>query len=319
MISKNKNKFKYLSFLSFLFAFLILFLIIWFILQIYNKLNESFDSTIQNKSTQLNNIVCLYAYYEKNELYKGNFRFFLDNGILDNIDYYIIINGDCSIDIPIRDNIVIYKRDNKGYDFGAYSYALDKIKHSHHRKYDYYFFINTSVRGPYIRPNSDSNKKWCDYFIELFNDNNNNNNNIKIVGTSINIYPYDNFNEYNFRDLYNKDGPFTHIQSMMFCIKYDYLEYLNSIAFFNENELNNVSDISYIIAHKEIGLSQHALKNGWNINCILDKYKGFDYTKIKEDFNKTSQRGDPYFNNAYFGETIDKYNTIFYKSYRLYE
>jgi len=300
----SKNKFKYLIFL---FAFLILFLIVLFILQVYNKLNESFDSTIQNK------ITCLYAYYEKNELYKENFRFFLNNGILDNIDYYIIINGDCSIDIPSRDNIVIYKRDNIGYDFGAYSYALDKIKNSHHREYEYYFFINGSVCGPYIRPNSDANKKWCDYFIELFNDNDTN---IKIVGTSINIYPVDNLYGYNLRELYNKDVPFTHIQSMMFCIKHDYLEYLNSIDFFNENELNK-SDMAYIITHKEFGLTQHALKNGWNINSILDKYRGFDYTKIKEDFNKTSQYGDPYYINAYFGGTIDKYDAIFYKSYRL--
>jgi len=119
------------------------------------------------------------------------------------------------------------------------------------------------------------------------------------------------------RDLYNKDGPFTHIQSMMFCIKHDYLEYLNSIRFFNEEELNKVSDISYIIAHKEFGLSQHALRNGWNINCILDKYRDFDYTQITHDFNQTSNSGDPYFENAYFGETIDKYDTIFFKSYRL--
>jgi hypothetical protein len=31
--------------------------------------------------------VCIYAYYEKDEKYKENLRFFLNNGILDNIDY----------------------------------------------------------------------------------------------------------------------------------------------------------------------------------------------------------------------------------------
>jgi len=106
---------------------------------------------------------------------------------------------------------------------------------------------------------------------------------------------------------------------MMFCIKYDYLQYLESINFFNEEELNSAPNISYIIAHKEIGLSQHALQNGWNINCILDKYRDIDYTQITHDFNTESYGGDPYYENAYFGETIDKYDTIFFKSYRLNE
>jgi hypothetical protein len=94
-----------------------------------------------NNLKELNNIVCFYTYYEKDDLYKNNFKFFLENGILNNVDYYIIINGECSVYIPEKNNIVVYKRENKGYDFGAYSYAIKKL----HHKYEYYFFINTSV------------------------------------------------------------------------------------------------------------------------------------------------------------------------------
>lgn len=318
MTKKIKNI--YMKITMYIFIIFIVLLLLFFIILCYKKINEPYDNqtiTINNK----NKISCLYAYYEKDELYKNNFRYFLDNGILDNIDYYIMINGECSIDIPLRDNIIIYKRENKGYDFGAYSYALNKIKNKHLRQYEYYFFINTSVCGPYLR--SDSNKKWPDYFIELFNYKNSKASDrkpdIKIVGTSINIYPKNSWhwNKYNLCDMYKKKSPFTHIQSMMFCIKNDYLQYLNSINFFNEEELNNAHDISYIIAHKEFGLSQHALRNGWNINSILSKYRDIDYTKITHDFNKTSRTGDPYFENAYFGETIDKYDSIFFKSYRL--
>lgn len=289
-----------------IFLFIILVIILFLIINVFNYTEYNKQKIeLFNNSNNNSNITCIYAYYEKNDIYKNNFKYFLDNGILDNVDYYIVINGDCSIDIPIRKNIIIYKRENKGYDFGAYSHALSKIT----KNYEYYFFINTSVEGPYLRNNT---KQWIDYFIELFI-----NNDTKVVGTSINIYENSNFDKYNLSEIYNKNKPFTHIQSMMFCIKYDYLNYLKSIDFFNEDKLNNTDNIAYIIAHKEIGLSQYAIINGWNINCILDKYKNLDYRKITNDINQHSKNGDPYFINAYFGETINKYDVIFYKSYRL--
>jgi len=249
---------------------------------------------------------CLYTYYEKNDLYKNNFIYFLNNGILDEVDYYIIINGSCSIKIPNKKNIFVFKRENKGYDFGAFSYGIKKL----YKKYDYYFFINTSVSGPYLKDNS---KPWINYFLELFN------NNVHLVGTSINIYSTNTFSKYDLTKLYNKDIPFTHIQSMFFCIDYEYFNYLNQINFFDEDELNNVSNIGYIIAHKEIGLSQIAINNGWNINSILSKYRDLNYIDIKKDFNTTSHNGDPYYNNAYFGKTIDKYDAVFFKTNRFTE
>jgi hypothetical protein len=93
--------------------------------------------------------ICLYAYYEKNDDYKNNLDFFLNNGILDYVDYYFIINGNCSINIPEKDNIKIIYKQNTGYDFGAWSHALKKINDI----YDYYIFINTSVIGPYLEKN----------------------------------------------------------------------------------------------------------------------------------------------------------------------
>jgi hypothetical protein len=100
---------------------------------------------------------------------------------------------------------------------------------------------------------------------------------------------------------------------MFFVLKRDYLEYLNSINFFNEELINKINDFNYLIAYKEIGLSQIALNNGWNINCILEKYKDLDYRVLKNDINPTSKNGDPYYNNAFFGENITKKDVIFYK------
>jgi hypothetical protein len=288
----------------FIYLYLLLSLIIiFYIANILCKKRYKNNKLLENFLDD-NKYCCIYAYYEKDNLYKENFIYFLKNGILENVDYYIVINGECTVDIPQKENIIIYKRENKGYDFGAYSYVIKKLI----KKYDYYFFLNTSVCGPYLKNND---KDWIYYFLDLFN------NDIKIVGTSINIFTYNSFGGYDLTKLYNKKNPFTHIQSMFFCIDNEYFNYLNKINFFNEDELNNSSDLRYIISHKEIGLSQYALMNNWNINSILSKYKDIDYRLVNKDFNHTSQNGDSYYKKSYFGEDIDKYEVIFYKNNRL--
>ncbi len=267
-----------------------------------NSLNE-----IEKYTTNINcinRVCCIYAYYEKDKTYKNNLKFFLENGLIPNVDYYFIINGKCTIDIKESDNIKIFKRENKGYDFGAYSYVLPLIN----KEYDYYFFMNTSVQGPFIRNNK---TQWISFFLNLFT-----NENVALVGTSINIYMYNNYLNYKLGEIYNKEKPFTHIQSMFFCLKKSYLEYLNKINFFDENECNKAPNINYIIAYKEFGLSQHALINNWNINCILPKYRDINYITLKENINKSTKSGDPYFKNRYFGKTIDKYDVIFIKTNR---
>ena len=220
-------------------------------------------------TTHNNKILCLYAYYEKNDLYKNNLQYFLNNGILDNIDYYFIINGKSTINIPNKPNIHVINRENKGYDFGAYSHTITNHITT---KYDYYVFMNASVSGPHISPQY-KNKKWFELFLELFNDASN----IKLVGTSINIYDIDTYNSTDLRTLYGNKPVFVHVQSMFFILDSDGFNYLHNIGFFSdEQELNTKENINDVILYKEFGLSQHILNNNWNINCILSKYRGID-------------------------------------------
>ena len=68
-------------------------------------------------SLKQNKICVIYNYYEKNNIYKKNFIYFLENRILNELDYYIIINGESTVNIPIKTNIHIYYRENKKYDY----------------------------------------------------------------------------------------------------------------------------------------------------------------------------------------------------------
>ena len=193
------------------------------------------------------------------------------------------------------------KRENEGYDFGAWSYGLKKIT----KQYDYYTFLNTSVKGPYLYNECE---KWYEPFMRLFNED------VKIVGTTINILIDNNLSNINLTQMYNKQKPFSHVQSMFFIIDKEYLNYLNSINFFDEDKLNKITNFYYLIANYEIGLSQHAIKKGWNINCILEPYRNQDYRTLTNDF--LSDGGDLYFTGKYFGKTIDPYNVIFFKTNR---
>lgn len=256
-------------------------------------------------SSSENSLCCIYAYYEKNTSYAENLQYFINNAILDNVDYYIVINGPkCSVNLPIRENVKLLHRENKGFDFGAYSFALKHLV----KEYDYLFFLNTSVCGPYLR--EDRLRPWTEYFLELFTGND-----VKVVGTSINIY--ETHNQF-LQNLYQKSSPYSHIQSMFFCIDNEYLQFLNKNDFFNEDEINKETDMWQIIFKKELGLSQIAIRNGWNINSILSKYRGLDYRTLNHNINTSAAPygGDPYFRNTYFGETIDKYDAIFFKNNR---
>jgi hypothetical protein len=279
---------------SFFYILLILFVLLFlFIINNWNtNKKEFFSNNVNNK------YCCIYAYYEKDNLYKSNFQYFLENGLLNNVDYYIVINGYHTINIPKRNNITILIRENKGYDFGAYSYVIKKLN----KNYDYYIFLNATVKGPYL----DNKNNWLEIFLSLFNAN------VKLVGSSI---CYTNINNKLKDIIVDKDNIYF-VQTPFFIIKHDFLMYLNNLDFFNEDELNNITDLEYVIFNKEIKLSYLCYKFGGNINCYLEKYRNLDYRKLNYDINNSSFNGDPYFINSYFCNTIQPNDVIFYKNKR---
>jgi hypothetical protein len=127
------------------------------------------------------------------------------------------------------------------------------------------------------------------------------------------MYKKNNVGKNNLENIYKHKSPYSHVQTMFFVINYDYLKYLKNIDFFNEKQINKINDFNYIIAYKEIGLSQIALLNGWDINCILPPYKNIDYKTIQTDINQYSKNGDPYYKNSYFGKNIQKEDVLFFK------
>lgn len=232
--------------------------------------------------------VCVYAYFEKDETYKQNLQYFIRHGINRESDYVIVINGTCTVDLhSLPRNVTVINRSNTGYDFGAYEAALREI---HIDSYDYFLFLNTSVRGPFVI----DNKAWQNIFIEMIKGD------VKLVGTTINI-------------LVDRSHTYSHVQSQMFAMDRECLLFLKPKIF--DEDASNMS-FQEVIEKKEIRMSQLVLKNNWNINCTLHGYKDLDYRTLNKDINPTSANGDPSFAGRYFGITYSPYNVVFIKTNR---
>jgi hypothetical protein len=249
----------------------------------------------------VNNILVLYAYYEKDDMYKCNLEFFLHKAIYPECDYVFIVNGQSTVKIPNLPNIKVIYKENEDYDFGAYKYALNSIQ----TDYKYYMFLNTSVRGPFIPQYV--NMKWYEPFINMIKDD------VKLVGTTINILNSPTQISNIFENYSGFKRPHTHVQTQFFAIDRECLDFLVSKELFSTKDYHNFLEF---IAAKEILMSQLVLHNGWNINAVLAEYNGLDYRTLKEDKNFSGYEHDPCFPNTCFGRSIHPYECIFIKTNR---
>lgn len=278
------------------------------------------SSTSSSSSSKF--AACFYAYYEKNNEYKENLAYFLENGGLycKNIDFYIIINGECSVDLSIiekKSNVVIIKRPNTGYDFGAWQHCINKYILPNSKSYDYYFFMNSSVRGPFpAEYGTIGNRcppKWVDLFVELFISPFGTSTDVNLAGVSINMLMTKPL-----KYAISRKPPYTHVQSQFFVLSKKGFNYLLDCGFFNDDDiLNNPNTkIEYMVINKEIKMTSIILDNGWNINAYLSEYRNRDYRTITENINPTGE--NPWNtcsnrSNNYFGRDITPEDAIFFK------
>jgi hypothetical protein len=249
----------------------------------------------------MNNTLIIYSYFEKNDDYKNNLVYFLNYGLEECNDYIFVINGNCTLKIPEQNNIKVIYRDNIGYDFSAYGEAL---KTNDIELYKYFFFINTSVRGPFLPDYVIMS--WTVPFKKLLKDD------VKLVGTTINLT--EDFLSSNGHEVfYGKKKYYIHIQSQMFATDLECLKLLISKGIFDLFTENNFLKI---IILREIGMSQHVLNNNWNISCILPEYQNIDYRTLNVDFNPTSIKGEMNYKDCYFNRTLHPYEAIFIKTNR---
>jgi hypothetical protein len=191
----------------------------------------------------------VYVLHEYTSLVKN----FITKAIFkdDLVDFVIVVNNP-SLTFHVPKYVSVVYRENKGHDFGAWSEGLLKRK----KDYDYYICVNSTAEGPF------TNEKWTDIYTRGLT------NEIKLFGSTINCctgpwckqFPY-------------WSGP--HVQTYIYSMAHETLLYLSAEGIFSLTEYTN--DKIQTVFFKEIGLSKKILDKGWNIGCLMEKYKGLDF------------------------------------------
>jgi hypothetical protein len=148
---------------------------------------------------------------------------------------------------------------------------------------------------------------WPDKFLGLLS------NDVKLVGSTINILHNNTYFAALFRQKYSFREPYSHVQSSIFAMDFTCLNFLKESHFFDQGNSIKYQDV--VVDH-EILMSQLVMQNGWNISSILPEYQRIDYRIIDRDINSSSNFGDPYHPNGYFGRSIHPFETIYFKMNR---
>lgn len=249
-----------------------------------------------------NKIAVIYHYFEANQNYRDNLIYFLSVAIRDDIDFYIIIAGDCSVSLPEAININYLRTKNKNNDYGGYVEFLKNFKITH----DFYVFINSSVRGPFLPNYYDG--CWVDPFISRLYDRNH------LVGASINNLSISSDHSVAMRSKYDYLPPFNHVQTTAYALTCKALEHLYSIGFYGNEEVMTKDEV---ILNYEIRLSCEIRKQGWSISSISQFDADFDY--VVNDFivlNPSAHNGDSQVRHGFYSRSFTPYDLIFIKTSR---
>ena len=236
-----------------------------------------------------------FIYVERNnEIIQDNLRFFLNHAVIDNDDYHynFVINGhECSIKIPESKNVSIIRRDNVGYDFGAYGASLESVDIN---DYDYFIFLNDTVRGPFLPTYIPNKITWVDMFLDKLDDK------VKLVGPTMFGGP-----------IKHRLGLIvSHIQSMSFGIDRVALNLLLKTSVFNPISIvkfdNNNDKMKYVLTH-EVEMTLQLKNAGYDIKPF--QLSIFDDFHLTEDIN---------YEEKYFGITLNPLEVMFIKTNRIY-
>lgn len=201
--------------------------------------------------------VILYAYYETPRTI-FNIDFYTKIGIekSDNIFYVITINGyNCSVDLPDLPNVIILKRENIGFDFGAHGYALEWLANNN-MIFKSYIFLNASVVGPFLPTYYPKSLHWSNIFISKITDE------VKLVGTSISCLPKSDAGGF---------GP----KVAGYCFATDDIG-LNILLNNKTIFVNHETKFNAIMA--EYGLTSAIMTAGYTIDCLMYRYENVDWT-----------------------------------------
>lgn len=231
-------------------------------------------------------ILVIYAYYETPEA-RRNLGFFCRHGIAPDRDrqHVIVVNGSCSIEeqIPKFENVRVVRRGNTGFDFGAWAHVLRTVAVT---QFDYFFFLNSSVTGPFM-PLYEESFRWPALFIRMLNDK------VKLAGITINVF---------------RGQPI--VQSMFLATDRVGLHLLVNHGIFTGNDADATKEA--VILGREIRSSHVILGSGFRVDSLDPIHQGRAVAHLQGE-----TAGDIFVPRALpHGHTLEPVDVCFYKTNR---
>jgi hypothetical protein len=179
------------------------------------------------------------------------------------------------------------QRPNISQCFGGYS---ESVRYFQEHPYKYRFFINSTMRGPFLPVYTDNDVHWTKYFTKKFETNPE----VALVGSTINTNPQ------------------IHVQSMMMVLDERALAlFVHHGIFLSENK--HVDKHNLVHDH-EIRGTQIVLAANYNIDCMMTSCQRIDW-RTKSDI-PYDLKHDAWYIGQYYGSTLHPYETIFFKTNR---
>eukprot|EP00892_Ulva_mutabilis_P004470 jgi/Ulvmu1/2395/UM131_0006.1 len=265
-----------------------------------------------------------YSYFEKDEIQKKNFDFFILRAMgvgsvfgRDKLaDYFVVVQGDLCTPCQAFDNILepeitspvdgiawarhgsgvtLLKRiANEGMDFAAHNttmtYAQDVMK-LFHNKYRYFMFVNSSVKGPFTPKYYPFH--WSEPFLSRINRK------VKAVSSSIVCLP-----------IIDSGGPGPKLESWAFATDSVGLKVLTAAGVFVLNTCKICVD--GLIVTGEYGMAPALFDEGFSIDTLMAMYGEVDWHN-RSNWNCNDQV-HPSRHGTYDGISMNPFETVFLKA-----
>eukprot|EP00201_Polytomella_parva_P021493 CAMPEP_0175041996 /NCGR_PEP_ID=MMETSP0052_2-20121109/2277_1 /TAXON_ID=51329 ORGANISM="Polytomella parva, Strain SAG 63-3" /NCGR_SAMPLE_ID=MMETSP0052_2 /ASSEMBLY_ACC=CAM_ASM_000194 /LENGTH=447 /DNA_ID=CAMNT_0016304677 /DNA_START=295 /DNA_END=1638 /DNA_ORIENTATION=- len=242
-------------------------------------------------------VLVLYAFSNTNPEYINNLRFFIREAIErdPNSEYKIIVQGShVGVELPKlppHASYIFHK--NECYDWGTFGWALKQVLKI--RKYSYYFFVNCSVRGPFMPSYVRNTIRWTEPFIQMLDSN------VKLVGPAINCEGTSLIRE--------SSAPWRanpHVQSYAIATDQEGLDILLDAKHVFHCHTTRLGTIFY----SELGASQAILNAGYNIGSFMAKYRDVDW---RDPLTWNCNRRSSPVSDHYDGYSLDPFEAMFVK------
>ena len=245
----------------------------------------------------------IYHYFEKDASYRDNLAHFLLFGVQEENDYVIVVSGAHTLELPILPNVRYVFTGPMRSDFGGYAQLLNEDLSI--SPYEFIFFINSSVRGPFVPPYTQ--QSWTQILLAQRAPD------VGMVGSSICTLKEDFRHSIAYQARFGGTLPYSHVQTMAYVLRRSVLEKIIADGFYQEER---DTDKSLAIENYEIHLSQLVLAQGYNLRCLLPEFNCIDYRLPHRNPNPSSTVGDPNEVLGYFGRSIHPYEGLFVKTNR---